>query len=296
MRTVGVLMRKVLVVLFAGVLVLLAAPAAHAAVSVSRAEVSDGKLRIEGTAAPNGTITVDGVAMTTSGNGGWFRVDRSGFTPPADCTVDVNDGSVAAVTATLSGCSASPPPSSSCTIVPTTFPDGNVGTLNTWYFSTTGCQTSEKPVQFNVISGQIPPGTQLFTQGVGSGGITGTPTTEGLFSFTIRAQDFTGASDTELFSIRINPPRPLVITNQSDTLSPGTVGQFYCCGNLFADGGVPDYTWTLRAGQLPPGLSLQASPGRITGTPTTAGTFSFTVRVTDTRGAFAERIFSIVIS
>jgi hypothetical protein len=183
-----------------------------------------------------------------------------------------------------------------CTIVPETFVDGNVGTLNTWFFSTTGCQTSEKPVQFSVVSGQIPPGTRLFTQGVSSGGITGTPTTEGLFPFTISVKDFTGSTDTESFSIRINPPRPLVITNQGDALSPGTVGQFYCCGNLFADGGVPGYTWSLRAGQLPPGLSLTASPGRITGTPTIRGTFSFLVRVTDSRGAFAERTFSITIS
>src|SRR3712207_9478395 len=42
------------------------------------------------------------------------------------------------------------------TITPTTFPDGNVGTLNTWFFSTTGCRTSEKPVRFRVVSGQIP--------------------------------------------------------------------------------------------------------------------------------------------
>ena len=63
-----------------------------------------------------------------------------------------------------------------------------------------------------------------------------------------------------------------------------------------AHGGVPGYTWSLRSGQLPPGLSLSASPGRITGTPTTRGTFSFLVRVTDSRGAFAERTFSITIS
>jgi Putative Ig domain len=88
----------------------------------------------------------------------------------------------------------------------------------------------------------------------------------------------------------------VVITNQSDALSPGTVGQSYCCGNLFADGGTPGYTWTLRAGQLPPGLRLSACPGRITGTPTARGTFSFTVRATDTKGAFAERTFSIAIS
>lgn len=188
------------------------------------------------------------------------------------------------------------PLTGTCTIVPETFIDGNVGTLNTWWVTTTGCRTSERSVRFDVVAGQIPPGTRLFTQGVSSAGITGTPTTEGLFAFTLRARDFTGSTDTESFSIRINPPRPLVITNQSDALSPGTVGQFYCCGNLFADGGVPGYVWSLRAGQLPPGLSLTASPGRITGTPTTAGTFSFLVRVTDSRGVFAERTFSITIS
>jgi hypothetical protein len=76
----------------------------------------------------------------------------------------------------------------------------------------------------------------VFTQGVSSGGITGEPTTEGVFAFTIQVRDATGTKDTESFSITINPPRPLVITNQSDALSPGTVGEFYCCGNLFADG------------------------------------------------------------
>ena len=288
-----------------GVLVLvgvfLVASAAHAAVSISRAELSGTQLRIEGQANANRTITVDGVDMGTSDGSGRFRIERSSFTAPADCTVEVNDGSATAATARLSGCTASstsppPPPPSSCTIVPETFPEGNVGTLNTWFFSTTGCRTSEKPVQFNVVSGQIPPGLKLFTQGVGSGGITGTPTTEGLFNFTIQVQDQTGARDTESFSIRINAPRPVVVTNQSDALTPGTVGEFYCCGNLFADGGVPGYTWTLRSGQLPPGLRLTASPGRITGTPTTRGTFSFVVRVTDSRGAFAERTFSITVT
>jgi hypothetical protein len=191
---------------------------------------------------------------------------------------------------------AAPTPPSNCAIIPETFADGNVGTLNTWFFSTTGCSTSKKPVQLKVVDGRIPPGTTLFTQGVSSGGITGTPTTEGVFAFTIQVRDATGTRDTESFSITINAPRPLVITNQSDSLSPGTVGEFYCCGNLFADGGVPDYTWTLVSGELPPGLALSESPGRITGTPTTAGTFAFTVRVTDSRGAFAERTFSITIS
>jgi hypothetical protein len=254
--------RIALVGVFVLIGVLAATSVVQAAVSISRAELSGTQLRLEGQASPNRTITVDGVAMSASDGSGRFRIERSGFTAPADCTVDVNDGSATAATARLSGCtvsSTSPPPPtnpppSTCTIVPETFADGNVGTLNTWFFSTTGCRTSEKPVRFSVVSGQIPPGLKLFTQGVGSGGITGTPTTEGLFDFTIQVQEQTGARDTESFSIRINPPRPVVITNQSDALTPGTVGQFYCCGNLFADGGVPGYTWTLRSGQIPPGL------------------------------------------
>ena len=191
---------------------------------------------------------------------------------------------------------AAPKPPSNCTIVPQTFVDVNVGALNTWFFSTTGCSATEKIVRFKVADGDIPDGTTLFTQGTSSGGITGAPTTEGVFVFTIQVRDATGTTDTESFSITINPPRELVITNQSDTLSPGTVGEFYCCGNLFADGGVAPYTWSLVGGELPPGLELSESPGRITGTPTTAGTFTFTVRVTDDRGATAERTFSITIT
>jgi hypothetical protein len=94
----------------------LVAPAsALATVSISRAELSSGSLRIEGSAFASRPITVDGVAMTTSSSGGSFKISRSGFTAPADCTVDVNDGAPTPVAARLSGCTATstaPPPTS----------------------------------------------------------------------------------------------------------------------------------------------------------------------------------------
>jgi hypothetical protein len=105
-----------------GMLVLLgalvAASVAEAAVSISRAELNGTQLRVEGQASPNHTITVDGIAMGTSDGAGKFRIDRSGFAAPADCTVDVNDGSATAATARLSGCTvrSSPPPSSSASL------------------------------------------------------------------------------------------------------------------------------------------------------------------------------------
>jgi hypothetical protein len=112
----------------AALLLLLAMPGvSYAAVSVSRAEISGDRLRIEGTAAATRTITVDGVAMGTSDGGGQFRIERTGFTAPADCTVDVNDGSAAAATARLSGCTVtSPPPPSQVALSSLTLSQTNV--------------------------------------------------------------------------------------------------------------------------------------------------------------------------
>jgi len=107
-------------------------------------------------------------------------------------------------------------------------------------------------------------------------------------------KDTCGHTATKALAITIDPARPLVITNQSSTLRPGTVGSAYAA-NLFADGGVQPYRWVVVTGQLPPGIVLNSS-GRVSGTPTTVGTFTFTVRVTDNAGAQASREFSITVS
>jgi hypothetical protein len=96
-----------------------------------------------------------------------------------------------------------------------------------------------------------------------------------------------------VLSITIDPPRPLVITNQGSTLQAGTRGSSYV-SSLFADGGIKPYTWAIVAGQLPPGLSL--SGNRIQGTSTTAGTFTFTARVRDGGGQEATREFNITVT
>jgi len=78
-----------------------------------------------------------------------------------------------------------------------------------------------------------------------------------------------------------NGPGPLEIQNTSP-LPTGAEGDIYS-QSLMAFGGTAPYTWDIDSGALPPGLSLSASSGIISGTPPqgSAGTYSVTVRVTD---------------
>jgi hypothetical protein len=56
---------------------------------------------------------------------------------------------------------------------------------------------------------------------VSSGGITGTPTTAGVYDFTLHVTDQTGTRDTEAFRITVEAPRPRVITTPSAVASHG---------------------------------------------------------------------------
>ncbi|MHC4712245.1 MAG: putative Ig domain-containing protein [Planctomycetota bacterium] len=76
------------------------------------------------------------------------------------------------------------------------------------------------------------------------------------------------------------PPPDLEITTTS--LPNGQVTVAYS-ETLQATGGVTPYTWSIISGSLPAGLSLTASTGEISGTPTTEETANFTVQVTDSQ-------------
>jgi len=58
----------------------------------------------------------------------------------------------------------------------------------------------------------------------------------------------------------------------------------------------PPATWAVTGGSLPLGLTLAAATGTISGTPTTAGTYTFLVQVTDTTGPSAQQGFSITVA
>jgi hypothetical protein len=177
-----------------------------------------------------------------------------------------------------------------------TFPSGNIGTQYDAPI-TSGGGSGPTPYTWSVVAGSLPAGLQLTpSYGVYSAYIYGTPTTLQTSKFTLQVRDGVGDTARQTFTLTIDPPPPLVITFPSSCCNAGTAGTSYL-QNLFAQGGVEPYTWSIAAGQLPPGLTLAPSPpANISGTPTTRGTFAITVEVTDSDGHHATEQGSITIS
>jgi hypothetical protein len=86
-----------------------------------------------------------------------------------------------------------------------------------------------------------------------------------------------------------------IITVNPPTLPSGTVGTAYN-QIVSASGGTSPYTFSVSSGALPTGLILNAASGAITGTPTTAATFTFTITATDAAGCSGSRPYTISIA
>ena len=170
------------------------------------------------------------------------------------------------------------------TVNPATLPGGTVGTAYSRTISATG---GTAPYTFAVASGSLPAGLVLNAT---SGVLSGTPTAAATSSFTIRATASTGAVGTRAYTVTINP----AIVVSPATLSGGTVGTPYS-QTVTATGGTGSYTFS-RSGTLPTGLTLNATTGVISGTPTAAGTRTFTIRATDGNGAIGSRAYTVTVS
>jgi large repetitive protein len=158
----------------------------------------------------------------------------------------------------------------------------------------------------SIATGALPAGLSLPATFTGSGAtISGTPAAPGIeptSSFTVKGTDTQTQPLYQPYQITVDPNQPLtvVLPASGSTLYPGTVGQAFGI-NFFLSGGAAPYTWALVAGALPPGMQLQTfsdprdASNEMAGTPTTAGTFSWTMRVTDFYGHQASQKFTITI-
>ncbi len=276
---------------------LLADPAG-AAVSVSRAEMRGTQLRLEGTALASRDISVDGVVMGRSSTSGSFRISRDPYAAPADCTVDLRDGSATITLARLSGCTVSTtPPPSGDTVAPSVPGGLALSVVGTTISLSWGLSTDNTGVAGYRLTrnGTVRTTTTIDTTFLDTG------LAAGSYTYTVAAFDAAGNTSAQSSSVSgtVGAPTGLVFLTPSE-LPPAVVGEPYL-GYIVADG-ASTYSFSLVSGRVPAGTSfsgntLPARPeARVTGTPTTVGTSTFTVEVRSGTGAAVRRTFTIAVN
>lgn len=129
---------------------------------------------------------------------------------------------------------------------------------------------------WSVASGALPTGLAL---NPATGAITGTPTTAGTYAVTIAATDVTDATNATTAAYSLLIAADVKITSPR-TLPNATLGVFYSY-QVIASHVEGTAVWNMQGNSLPPGMTLNATTGVISGTCTTPGTWYFNVRVID---------------
>jgi hypothetical protein len=178
---------------------------------------------------------------------------------------------------------------------PTVLPPGVVGTPYTP--QTITASGGAAPYTFAVSIGSLPGGMGLSGATANTVNISGTPTTPGLFVFTITATDSNGCTGSQQYSIQVpsGPECPTIALNPT-ALAAAAVGSVYN-QTVTASGGLPPYTFSL-SGVLPTGLAMnQTGPTTVAiqGVPTATGSFSFTITATDANGCRTSRPYIVLL-
>ena len=206
---------------------------------------SSGTLSGTPSAAGSFTFTVKATDSTT-GNGAPFSVSQS-------YTFTVNAPAV--------------------TLTPTTLPNAQSAVAYSQQITATG---GNGTYNYAVTVGTLPAGLTLSS----SGHLAGTPSNVGSFSFTVTATDGLGFTGSQAYALVVGAPT-LQLT---PTSLPAATAEATYTQSFTASGGTAPYTYAVSAGTLPAGLTLNASNGALSGTPTVAGSFVFSIRATDSSG------------
>ncbi|MEI6209387.1 MAG: putative Ig domain-containing protein [Desulfuromonadales bacterium] len=181
--------------------------------------------------------------------------------------------------------------SSSIVIATTTISDMKTGTPVNVTLQASG---GTLPYKWSLTKGALPTATSPMVLDANGGNISGTPTLAGDYSFEVTVTDNTGATASQLYTVRVRDSLNITTT----ALKSWALGQTGYLDTLTASGGAGTYSWSIQSGSLPPGLTLNASSGIISGTPTVAGIYPITVQVTDSGSVpmAVSKQFTIIIS
>jgi large repetitive protein len=146
-----------------------------------------------------------------------------------------------------------------------------------------------------VLTGSLPTG---LSWNAATGTLSGTPSQSGNFPISVSATDHstgTGApfSSSVNYTLSISAP---TISLTPVSVPGGTIGQSYSAVSVSASGGIGPYVYTISAGALPSGISLNSASGALSGTPTAAGAFVFTVSASDANSNTGNRAYSITVA
>jgi PKD repeat protein len=168
---------------------------------------------------------------------------------------------------------------------PAPLANGIVGSaLTPVTFTATGSAT----ISYRVTAGLLPPGTSL---DAASGVYSGTPTAAGSFSFTVTASNSKGSDSEVVNQTVLQLP---MITAPAAPLQPLTGGD--AASSTFVASGSAPVSWSVSAGTLPPGMTLDASTGVYAGTPSVAGDYSFTVTASNAAGSDSDAYTQTVVA
>jgi PKD repeat protein len=194
-------------------------------------------------------------------------------------------------TLALASCSAGQETSDAKTfeIITLGLPDGIAGENYTGVIAADGGNPS---YAYSVSVGDLPAGIVMDPA---SGEFSGVPVSAGSFPITLQVQDSSeppAVASREAVILVHGPASTL--TMHTTSLAGATTNSPYFSG-VVASGGVPDLTFRIAMGNLPPGISLNAANGELSGAPTTSGTFSFTVEVSDSASPAAVESVALSI-
>jgi hypothetical protein len=160
-------------------------------------------------------------------------------------------------------------------------------TSGLFYSATIAASGGVGPYTYALSAGALPNGLSLASNGTISGIPNAAPV---LYTFTVRATDAGGATGTKIMTLKLATPLILV---DSFALPIATVGVTYL-RTVSVTGGNAPYTYSLSDGVLPTGLAL-TTDGKITGSPKTPGTTTFTILIIDANGITSEQSFRLVV-